>query len=303
MVFLLALNVFYKSLATFDQDAFVFLWKRPGDPGRIRGRVYDDCVATSKGYLQVSTGLMRNPPNNAEPKDIDRPFLAGAQTAINYKGKKLVLIWDTPKCKLARDERGWMLYQFQPGTLHLTGTTESQMRAVDEQTMGGNPDRGTLKIGSARSGMARDTVIQYLYLTNPIRRAPVPMHLYWDISEPELGVLGVAFSKGESYATQTSNPGSTRESPLSLGNLRTGRIVWSSPKYGCGFWLGKKRVLAELPRRHEWRLLDAKSGKEISASLPPTLLKRGSGFVQTSGSFLFVYDIEADSTYAYRFTG
>lgn len=291
------------SLSPMETPRFEFLWRRPGQPGRVQDApIIQGTVWTTKGVLNLENGLYSDPGiPERRSIGISGAFRNPNQKTITFRGKTLFLIWDTDKCRIAREKHHSKLYQFRPGTMDLLATVDHDLYEVEELTMSGDPDRGTLKIGSWLVGMSRELVFQNLYLTKPLLRvSPLRVVQSFDIRRPDQGILGVAFPPGTSEVGLRSvsyTPGS----PLVLGNPFTGKILWANKSFGTGFWLGQHWVLAQRTRGSlAWNLLDARTGSNTGIEVPPQLDHAGGYAVQTVGSYVLVYDVDRNSTYAYR---
>jgi hypothetical protein len=290
----LALILSFQFAASHGAKApsFVFLWQRAGFVGYIRGSALrGDAVATDKGALDLSTGRCLSPERKGLPSGgIYGPFDTAEQETILFQHKTLFLIWDTETCRIARGTNSWKLYQFRPKTAVLLKTVDRRLDDVGELWLSGDPDRGTLKIGSTYRGMSDRTVIEYLFLTNPLRMSPLRVCTYFDINRPEQGVLGAPLPAGKSIAEVARMP-SSPDSPLILGDPLTGKILWKRSGYTNGHWIGRHWVLAQQTEGEQsWRILDGRTGRDAPIAVPAGMDDLAYSVIQTIGPYLLIYD-------------
>lgn len=283
--------------------SFQFLWRRPGIPGRLqKATVIGNWVGTTKGLLNLENGLYKIPQSpNKRNTGVSGPFRAPGQPTISFRNKELSLIWDTGTSRIAREEFGWKLYQFRPGTLRLLTSVDYPLHHTGEATLSGDPDAGTLMISSSFVGMSRENYYDYLFITQPVLHlSPLKVYRYFDIRRPKEGVLGVTLPHRKTMGDLGSLMHTPR-SPLVLGNPYTGRVLWSNANYSTGYWMGQDWVLAQDETgTRKWSLLDSRTGKSVAAILPPLLGSLEPINVQTVDSYLILYDIRKNFTYAYR---
>ena len=282
-------------------SSFVSIWQRPGYFHCYRGAtLQNDAVATDKGVLNLTNGLYFSPESQTMPPSGWRGFpeSPGPKTIL-FQNRTLFLVWDTDKCRIASDGRS-SLYQFRPGTTVLLSTVNQRGTDLGNWTRTGDPDRGTLMFCDVSEAMSSERDVDYLFLTNPLRLSPLRACVYFDITHPEQGVLGVPLPTARSYE-DIAAMANTPTSPLMLGDPFTGKPLWRRSGYTNGRWMDRRWILAQQAAgRQSWRMLDGRTGRDAPIALPAMLGDLPGAHVQVIGPYLLIYNVKQNATFAFR---
>ena len=237
-------------------------------------------METLDGSLSLLDGSITGPPPNAV--SATQGTLPRAKGVVDTALGPVTVFWDSGRFRLGYRNTLETLVELN---LRSSKILRRLTIPVAEEVFG-DPDTGHFTVGFNRIGTGRQVLVQNLVLM-PLRISPLKFFYYYDLVEPERGVLGTPVPAGQKIST-LGQLSYTPNRPLACGNPYSGKVMWVNPDADAGFWLGAHWVVARL-RDDKWHVLNGKTGKD-TGSILPELDGSDPSQIQAVGNYLLRLD-------------
>ena len=266
-----------KLVQAWRTSGYVNLWDGDFVPG-------EDVLITPQGRLSLRDGSL-SPLTQADRATLPRPtwdLTPPLSAKQSLEPSPWIIFWQAGARSLRyRTAPVLEVAEFRDGSTTPTRTLRPSISG-EYQHLSVDPKGRLFLFSSLSLWMSHEVYLQDLFVP-PLNRTPLRFCRYYDISRPELGVLGVPIPPGKTRADVEELP-RTPASPLACGDPYSGQIRWRNPRHERGSWIGKGYVLADSP----YAILDGRTGKEVSPDAAAALGTWYDAGVRVLGEYVIV---------------